>query len=396
MKFLRKVASYTRGVRLAMLALAVMMTVALLMGILVVSQVRFIRHNYDVVNAATGDLDRLYYFMRMEPDFTGEATPNLLEQLKTHPALEHIYLVYGSGSVSYTVDGEKEYISIQLMDPKLPELFPAMGIDFGAEGGTILATSKFPEVKIGDDFEVSFTTTNRTEVFTAVGRIAYPYRTISMNGGSTRATVNEMFGSGQCLLLPATEENLAKLADAYRVRPGDSFLVEVKEGATSEQVEDLLLDLSRAGVTNALPQMLERTEEAMDQQLRDLLPMPLFLFAVSAFAYFSTMILIFMKKEQDLAICYLCGGKRWDCMRIVMGAFSLVILGPVLLALGAVKLLPVFDWLQAMTIINYLIDEWTYGMLWGFLILTQLIAGVAAWLEMKDHTPLTLLRGVEK
>lgn len=396
MKFLRKVASYTRGVRLAMVALAVMMTVALLMGILVVSQVRYIRHNYDVVTATTGDLDRLYYFMRFEPNVSGQATTKLVEEIKAHPALEHVYLVYGSGSVSYTADGKRDYISIQLIDPKLPELFPAMGIDFGTGGGTILATDKFPEVGIGDTFEVSFTTADRTVAFTAVGRIRYPYRTVSMSGGSTKATVNEMFGGGQCLLLPATEENLAKLAEAYSIRPGDNFLVEVKEEATPEQVEDLLLALSRAGITNSLPEMLERTEEAMEQQLRDLLPMPLFLFAVATFAYFSTMILIFMRKEPDLAVCYLCGGKRWECMSIVMGSFSLVILGPVLTAVGAVQILPVFDWLQIMTVINYLIDGWTYGLLWGFLILTQLIAGMAAWLEMKDHTPLTLLRGVEK
>lgn len=396
MKLLRSIVSYTRGIRLALLALTLMMTVALLMGIIVVSQVRYIRHNYEVVSGSTGDLDRLYYYMRMDVDFGGTGTNQLMETIESYPALEGVYLVSSVGPISYTVEGRKKSVTIELMDPRLLELFPDMDLEFMDQDGVLLASPRFQEVNVGDSFDLYFSNVSQSETFTAAGRIQYPYYAMALGGGSTLATVNDMFGRGQRLVMLATQENIARLSELANIRPGTNFVFEVSEAATDEQVEALLLEISRTGIAEPLRTMLERTEEEMDKQLRDLLPMPLFLFTVSTFAYFSTLILILKKKEQDLAISYLCGGKRWQCALTVLGSFGLVSLIPFGVSIGALALLPAFDWLQAMTIINYLIDEWSYGMLWGFVILSLFISGLATWLEMKDHTPLTLLRGVEK
>ena len=195
----------------------------------------------------------------------------------------------------------------------------------------------------------------------------------------------------------ATEENLARMSEFSSVIPVSSFILETAQDAAREDLDSLLKASSRYGTADPLPKLLENSEGEMDRQLRNLLPMPLFLLLVSTFAYFSTQVLIFKKKEQDLAVTYLCGAKRWQCMLTAMGAFGLVSLLPIALSLGLLALLPVYDWLlEIFKILDYRIDEWTYGLLASFFLLTQGITALAAWLDMKDHTPLTMLRGVEK
>jgi len=397
MKFLRKIASYTNGVRLALAALALIMTVALIMGILVVSQVRYIRSNYEIVSATTGDTDRLYYYMStqyMYGGITGSGTT--VEELENLPGMAGVYPVYSVGSAIRIVEGEKEPCTIILFHPRLLELFPAMGLDFSDPNGVILASSAFRDVVPGESFELYFSKEKRTEVLSAVGWRPYPYRYMGFQHGGTNITVNDLFGSGQSLLMIATEENMARMAELAYVTPSTYFLFEIEADATQEQTEALLHEISRTGIAVSLTDLLADTETAMDEQLRDLLPMPLFLLTVSTFAYFSTQILIFKKKEQDLAISYLCGGTRFGCTVTALGAFGIVSLVPIGLSIGTVAILPVFDWLNLLTDGRYLVDHWTYGLLAGFFLLTQGFTALAAWLDMKDHTPLTLLRGVEK
>lgn len=397
MKFLRKIASYTNGIRLALAVLALIMTVALIMGILVVSQVRYIRSNYEIVSATTGDTNRLYYYMStqfMYGGITGNAASE--ETLEALPGMAGVYPVYSVGSSIRIVEGKKEPCTIILLHPRLLELFPSMGLDFSDSSGVILASPAFRDVQTGESFELYFSKNKQTEVLTAVGWQPYPYHYMGFQYGGTNITVNDLFGPAQCLLMVATEDNLARMTELAYVTPSTYFLFEIEADAPPEQAEAILHEVSRTGMAVSLTDLLADTETAMDEQLRDLLPVPVFLFTVSTFAYFSTQILIFKKKEQDLVISYLCGGTRFGCTVTALGAFGLVSLVPIGLSIGAVAILPVFDWLDMLTTSRYLIDHWTYGLLGGFFVLTQGITALAAWLDMKDHTPLTLLRGVEK
>lgn len=396
MKLLRSIASYTRGVRFALLALAVIMSVALFMGIFVMCQVRGIWFDYDVVSSTTGDLERLYYFQSSQ-FWGGTPTEQIIGDLVAYPALEGIYPVYSTGMASYMVGGQKESVTVMLVHPRLLELFPDMDLKFSDPSGMVIGSKLFDGVKTGDSVTLLYNRGQREEVFTITGRLAYPYQYMDFGYGGTNPTVNFLFQPSTCLLMLATEENLARMADFTSVTPVANFILETAKDATQEETDALMKAVSRNGVMDPLTKLVENSEVEIDRQLRNLLPMPLFLLLVSTFAYFSTQVLIFKKKEQDLAVTYLCGGKRWQCMLTAMGAFGLVTLVPIGLSMGLLALLPVYDWLkEVMKVIDYRIDEWTYGLLAGFFLLTQGITALASWLEMKDHTPLTMLRGVEK
>ena len=398
MKLLRSIASYTRGVRMALVALAVIMSVALFMGILVMCQIRGIRFNYEVVASTTGDLDRLYLFQSSGiVGFGGTPAEQIIEDLENQPALEGCYPVYKTQTATYMLDGQKETVTVMLIHPRLLELFPDMDLEFRDPGGLVIGSKLFDGVNIGDSITLLYNKGQREEVFTVTGRLNYPYQYMSFSTGGTRPTANDLFAPVNCLLMLATEDNLARMAQIGSVVPGDFFIFETAQDATQKELDDLIRASSRYGTADPLPKLLENSEAEMDRQLRNQLPMPLFLLLVSTFAYFSTQVLIFKKKEQDLAVTYLCGAKRWQCMLTAMGAFALVSMVPIGLSLGLLALLPVYDWLlDIFKILDYRIDEWTYGLLAGFFLLTQGITALAAWLDMKDHTPLTMLRGVEK
>lgn len=398
MKLLRSIASYTRGVRMALVALSVIMSVALFMGILVMCQIRGIRYNYEVVASTTGDLDRLYLFQSTGiPGVGGTPTEQIIEALEEYPALEGCYPVYSTETATYMKAGQKDTITVVLIHPRLLELFPDMDLEFPDPGGLVIGSKRFDGVDTGDSITLLYNRGQHEEVFTVAGRLNYPYQYMSFSTGGTYPTANDLFAPSDCLLMLATEENLARMAQIGPVTPNAFFILETARDATQEELDSLIKASSRYGTADPLPKLLENSEAEMDRQLRNLLPMPLFLLLVSTFAYFSTQVLIFKKKEQDLALTYLCGAKRWQCMLTAMGAFGLVSLVPIGLSLGLLALLPVFDWLQdVFHILDYRIDEWTYGLLAGFFLLTQGITALAAWLDMKDHTPLTMLRGVEK
>lgn len=397
MKLLRSIASYTRGVRMALMALAVIMTVALFMGILVMCQIRGIRYNYEAVASTTGDLDRLYLFQSNGIGVDSTPAEQIIEELEEYSALEGYYPVYRTETATYMKEGQKETVTVMLVHPRLLELFPDMDLTFPDPGGLVIGSKRFDGVNIGDPIILSYNKGQREEVFTVTGRLNYPYQYMSFSTGGTYPTANDLFAPSDCLLMLATEENLTRMAEIGVVTPSVYFILETAQDATQEELDSLIKASSRYGTADPLPKLLENSEEEMDNQLRNLLPMPLFLLLVSTFAYFSTQVLIFKKKEQDLAITYLCGAKRWQCMLTAMGAFGLVSVLPIGISLGILALLPVYDWLQQVfAILDYRIDEWTYGLLAGFFLLTQGITALAAWLDMKDHTPLTMLRGVEK
>lgn len=398
MKLLRSIASYTRGVRMALVALAVIMSVALFMGILVVCQIRGIRFNYEVVASTTGALDRLYLFQSTGiVGFGGTPTEQIIEELEEHPALEGCYPVYTTQTATYMKGGQKETVTVMLIHPRLLELFPGMDLEFPDPAGLVIGSKLFDGVNTGDTITLLYNRGQREEVFTVTGRLNYPYQYMNFSNGGTYPTANDLFAPSNSLLMLATEENLARMSEFSSVIPVSSFILETAQDAAREDLDSLLKASSRYGTADPLPKLLENSEGEMDRQLRNLLPMPLFLLLVSTFAYFSTQVLIFKKKEQDLAVTYLCGAKRWQCMLTAMGAFGLVSLLPIALSLGLLALLPVYDWLlEIFKILDYRIDEWTYGLLASFFLLTQGITALAAWLDMKDHTPLTMLRGVEK
>ena len=395
MKFLRRIHFYTRGIRFSLLILTIMMTVSMLAGIVVVGRIQYIRYHYDIIAGTTGDPNRLYYFMQNNFFLSSGENMEWIASLREDPAVEGVYPVYTVNPLTYTTEEGETNISIVLYDPALLELFPGLDLEFSDPGGVILASKLFYDVSIGDSFELRFFHPDRLESFTAIGRMQYPYHHMGFNGSATKTTVNDLFTSGDHLMMLGTQENLEKLETLASVFPSFNFIFSISADATAEETEALMNRVARTGVMVSLSDILAQSKLEMEEKYREDLPMPVFLMVVSTFSYFSTLILIFKKKELDLAVSHLCGSKRGQCGATVLGTFGLVSVIPAGLTTVLVALIPVMDWLSLVTMGECLVDGWCVGLIGGYFLVSLLIAGTAVWLQMKNHTPLTLLRGVE-
>jgi len=396
MKLIRKMISFTKGIRGSMVLLSLMMTVSMIAGIMVVAQIRYIRRNYELMSHTTGEADRLYYFMQNDFMMTDAKNREWIQSLEEEAAVAGVYPVYTVNPLTYGTGADETMISIVLYHHRLEELFPGLKQDYSGGSGIITASPVFDNLSIGDTVTLRFTRPNVKQNYTIVGKLEYPYYSLIFGGSATVPTVNQMFYSGGHLMMEGTPKNLEMLSNLASVSPSMNFILEVRDDASNEAVDALMLRLSRSGITVSLPELLETSEEEIWRQYRTVLPKPVFLLVVSIFGYFSTLILTFRKKERDLALCYLCGANRSQCIAVVLAGFALMALIPTAVCVSMLLILPVCDWLGWMTAYQYRIDYGCWLLIGGYLALSAEIALITARLQMKDHTPVTLLRGVEQ
>ncbi len=396
MKYLRTLSAYARGIRWPMFILSFMMTVAILIGVITVGKLRYIRRHYDIVAGTTADPSRMYYYMTLSMDLRDDRTRALIGELEAEPAVEGVYGVYYVSPVSHQEEKWQTGISVQLLHPRLLTLFPGLGLTLSDDDETIIGARVFRDVPKGETINLIFPRPNREVEFTVAGQLGYPYSYLSFGGGSNKPMADDLFHNQEVLLMPATPENIARFSGLATVQVSENFMVEFRADATREQIEAVLEFLAGTGNTDSMEEILARSTAELEKRMRSDLPLPVMMLVISAFAYFSTMIMAFKQKERDLAIFHLCGASRQQCVYAVVGAFAGVSLVPVIISTILVALLPELDWLWMFTMGEYVIDGWCYLVIGGYFAVSLAVSAAAVWVQMMGHTPLTLLRGVEK
>lgn len=403
MKYIRKLHSYLRGIRLSLVFLALMMLVALITAILVFAKVQYLRTNYDVVASAGDQLEQVYFFGPMissrnwESGSIQQFGKELREPLSNFSAIDHVYFFDSFSPQSY---GDQISVSIQLYDPELLELFPKlrdMGIDFTDPKGCILSHPDLREVKVGSTISLHFyDAENSIREFPVIGRLNYPYYSMGLQASGTNPTIDYFFSQSTSILMLATEENLAELSTVSRRFYGTNFLIRFREDASPEERLAVETYLSQYGPLYSVVEMLEEGKKALREAYIQLLPMPMFLLVISTFSFLSTLILTFKKKERELSIYYLCGASRAQCMALILGAFSLTALIPTVIAVVFSILAPSLNWQYLLLIEEYLIDARAVWLVVIYFLVSLGVAVGTTWMQMRRHTPLTFLRGAER
>lgn len=396
MKYLRTLSAYARGIRWPMFVLSFMMTVAMLIGVITVGKLRYIRRHYDIVAGTSADTSRMYYYMTLSLDIRDDRTRALIEKLEAEPAVEGVYGVHFVSPVSYQEEKWQTGISVQLLNPRLLTLFPGLGLTLSENDETVIGARVFRDVPKGETITLIFPRPNRQVEFTVAGHLGYPYSYLTFGGGSNRPMADDLFHSQEVLLMLATPENIERFSGLATVQVSENFMVEFRADATREQIDAVLEFLAGTGNTFSLDEILARSTSELETRMRSDLPLPVMMLLISAFAYFSTMIMAFKQKERDLAIFHLCGATRGQCIGAVVGTFARISLVPVAISTALVALLPEMDWLWMFTMGEYVIDEWCYLVIGGYFAASLAVSAAAVWVQMMGHTPLTLLRGVEK
>jgi len=433
MKFLTILQKYLKGIRLSILLLALMMTWTIFIGITAYGRVEYILNDVKVLKS--GNVDNAYMLMYLptpEDLMTGAdmdkaaQTEVLLEQ---EAIVEHVFSIRTVTPVIY----EKENITIILYEPEMLAYFPGikkLGIDFtDCPDGCILGSSLFNQLDAGDTITLNFSknaTAPKKCTFPVAGHMTPPYRQMSFSQTSGAPVASNLFEESQTVLMQATDTVMAQLEPLARcIDHNTNLMIVFKEGTSAQEQEQLLSKLARDYSRTPLAEMIQNSEKNASAMLKEELPQPLFMTCASLLAFLSVTILIFKKKERDIAVLYLCGCSRRQYALLTFTVFHLFALLPVILNIVIVQLWPHLTWningLFHIRIMSFLQEQGRVGLtvsnifsefylalsksrlnatslliIGAYYLSTVAISLAVTVGTMKKHTPITYLKGASQ
>lgn len=140
--------------------------------------------------------------------------------------------------------------------------------------------------------------------------IPYPYYIPVFLTAGNRLSSEDFISSGRFLIVEETEEILFRLKNVTSIYPGLNIFITFREDAPQTEVEAMLQDLQNDFEVETFSDILQNTEEIIEERLSKALPIPLFLLTVSSALFLSISVLLFHKKRKEYAIYYLCGCSR--------------------------------------------------------------------------------------
>ncbi len=416
MKLLKLLRHYLKGIRLSALVLSVMMFWAIFMGVIAFSQLRTVRADVDALKAKDAEnMVLLVYFptkFDIESGADSEYAQTVEADLEAEELVETVLTIRTVNPVSYG----KTRVSIALYEPELLKYFPGLkktGMNFSAApDGCILGSTTFNALDKGDT--ISLKIGNQEVSLPVAGHLNYPYRHMTLSVSATNPSISDFFKDGDTLLMQATESNEALIGQyAKQIVYHQNVIVIFKEEATQAQRDEILQRVAPNSVPQSFAEVWDLSNDSALDQIRTVMPRPLFLATSAVVALFSILVLTFHKKRRDTALLYLCGFSRQKCGLLVFTVFQLITTPVLLLSVLYIYLWPYILWRNfAIELYEMHLPEWLVSPVWGlvhysvspdcliivliYYLVTLLISvGVAIW-SMVKYTPTAYLRGVLK
>lgn len=440
MKNFRLIGSYFHGICFQSVLLVLIMSFSLLLAVNAVGRYENMYSSFDVIDSPRKN--DMYYVYRIvgNSDNTSVIEGEMKRQmdfLKNKEGIEDVYTVwqvdglfltplserpllpqpdlngdgietdeefqeYNEQFIKYQEAASKQRANIILYDPEMLKDFPGLsdlGIQWkkGKEQGLLL--SAFNRREYGNSAHITFYHETKEDAFFTydiAGIIpGNSYRSLVFDPVRDETAIQTSFGflkSTNACLLQYTEENLEKFRYTA-AHPSLNFILKFSSEMSMEERKAVFKEIEKNGYYLPLSDIVENSREEMQNSIRENLPKPLFLLAVSIVAFFSTVTLTVRKKEKEMAIFYLCGGTKRKLCIISILAFSLISLIPTLVACLYAALIK-NDLLQSTE--QLYMGSITSSFIVGFFLLALSISVGEVLASMFRKSPMEFLRGAEK
>lgn len=410
MKILKLIKKYRSGIRFPMVFLSLMMTVSVFITVYACSVVNFYFSDYNIItkNTVSG---RCYYVALSDISIgnlsmieSQKRFADARDELKQNPAIEHIYTIKRTSLAMNKGDSKySKTVDIVIYPPELIEAFPKL-IPSGTSKklaedtfNCVIGSRKLNHIETGDKFTLYNNYLGSETTFTSVGHLNVPYRNMSFNGSGTTLTSNNIFTSGELIILRDSEA-LSECEPFKSISTDENYMIAFKKDADPAEKEKIVNSIAQSDYIASIEEMAEASKLENMSVVKRLLPVPLFALIITTVAYFSLMILIFKKKEGDIAIMYLCGGSKRKCCFLSFIVFSTVAFIPTVINLAVLLTAKRLDWNGIISLeeINLLPDNRMVILIVGYYIISSLLAVSVIIGSMSKQTPLTYLKGTEK
>lgn len=349
----------------------------------------FIMADFTPANTAGGNLDRFFENIAEEVD-----------NLKRNPIVAGVGAIYGVNG--YFINDDSA-ISITIYTKALCDAFPAMrrlGLDFGKDGkGAIMgAGDNLKDYKIGDSLLLTLGRAGARKVsYTASARLPLGGKIMSFNRAGSKLTSDYLFRDTHGGIIIMDDDAMSRLASLGGVHSIDmSYFLFFREDAPQSERDAVISELSLRAKCYSVPDLIELARNQRNAYLRERLPAPLFMLAVSTTAFFSAVALLFKRDEHNSAVAYLCGCSVRRCGLISLCTAVLLTLIPVLLNVGIVFAIPPLQARQPLLWITFFYDYRILLVIFGYFVLTVATAVLITAGSMARYTPQSYLRRSER
>lgn len=342
---------YSRNV-FSVLVLLVVMTLAVYSMSSFLAQLRFITYAQDVFKAGPDFPNAVYYI----PFYTGEEfydeyAPNKkIEQIKEQKFKAIDKISYDSPTnvrVNEKGVGACTYDSFEQANFK-PGMesgrwFTDASNQEENSFDVVVGGGDFADVKAGDVIKVEGASKDGKAVYQncrVIGKMKDPFYVACYSSGGTFVQASNFLRAGDSTIIFRDTAETSKFLGLQYNWPSRNFFISFVPDATQAEKEEVLSYLQKNGTYKTYDEILAATQEQVNDQIKQSMPIPLFFLFISTMALISISVLLVSKKLKEYSAYYLCGCGKRRCLWYMFAGISLLALIACVLNIIYIKLYP--------------------------------------------------------
>ena len=385
------------GYRFRAVIMAVILVISMWTGVKAFAEINDMLINYRVISNSKLNNAYLYSYFYTMDTFSPEGQNNTIDQIKKdlerNASVEAVFSVRAANDILCESNGKSIMFTILLYDKGMDQVFPmlkVLGIDFSDNpDGVILASRIFNSFHKGDDLSFTIFPSERKASIKVAGHMHYPYKYLSLGGGGTELSLDDLFSSG---IMQATQSTL-DLVDRFNYYP--DLLVDFSADSAAEEISLIIEELRETGNVDSLNEIMERYYRELSIIVKQSAPRPLFFMIASMIAFLSLMIMMIRSRERDLAIAYLCGATKKKSAFEMVRVGIIIALIPTIISISMIIIVPELAWRGVIEQDESVITPDLIWFVVMYFVVIIIVSAVMVLISMGKKTPLQYLRGLE-
>lgn|GEM_PF-2181714 len=403
LKQFRLVWQSLRQIKGAALLLMVVLTLALFVLTYLIGLVRY--QNYSRTLLEQAEINNSVFLKlavdgsQMAQDMYGTfaAIARTYEEIADWPGVERVISIRSSGSV--TIDGViyqmLVYNDALLRHFSVPvdgSWFPDEPVDMDKPLPVVLGGTGFSGIEPGDVLPGKNTRTQKPIPLYVYGKVKFPGYTLSMGNGSTIILSDYLLSDRPVILVKDEPSLKVRMDTSDRLMIDPNAWVVFDNGLSEQRKDELLERLSSYGSYNTYEDMVSASRARHMEQLKELLPIPLFLFFSAFSCLFSISSLYVMRNAQNQILYFFCGCSRRRMVSILGQGLILIFLPPALLNLLFILFYPTIRQTNWLNLHQVVLDGTAVWLVLLFLTVLLALLLLQPLIISRRHTPMQLYR----
>ncbi|MDO3410373.1 hypothetical protein QWJ34_11420 [Saccharibacillus sp. CPCC 101409] len=387
----------------AALLLMIVLTLALFVLTYLIGLIRY--QNYSRTLLEQAEINNSVYLKlavddnQMAQDMYGtfSAIARTYEEIADWPGIKEIISIYSYGSMK--IDGIN-YQMLVYNDALLRHFsmavdgrwFPDKPVSVDQPLPIVLGGTGFSDFETGDVLTAEYSRTQKPISLNVYGKVKYPGYTLSLSNGSTIILSDYLLSDQPVILVRDEPSLLSRLDTSDQVMIDRNAWVVFENGLSEQQQGELLTRLGSYGSYHTYEDIITASRESHIEQLKEILPIPLFLFFSAFSCLFSISSLYVMRNAQNQILYFFCGCSRKRMIGILAQGLFMIFLPPALLNLLFILFYPTIsqaDWLNLHQVV---LDGTSVSLVLLFLAVLLVFLLLPALMISRRHTPMQLYR----